>query len=670
MNKRIVLIFTTIALFFTLFVCIQEAKFSRDAEAGLRSQAEVMALNLWLFNSDVTKQSLDFLAKLNNYKSAEITDFTGLPFATANPIELTEFSKILLKVGLIKTKTLSLAITYNSKDIGTMAVEKYNLQIYDYLYLLSILILFMILVIALDRIDHINTNLETIVANKTDTLKRSEESLLVTLNSIGEGLLAVDETGTVVRLNAVAKNIIGCQNGECIGKSIQDIIYTDDIELNSLFSFDQIEKINRIGVISVQKVDKTISATVSPIIDNEGKRIGVVYVLSDITEKLRNEENLKHSQKMESVGRLAGGVAHDFNNMLGGILGAAELLKDETPEHAHDLISLITESADRAAGLTGKLLAFSRKGKTESSPVNVHQAIASAISILSHSVSKKIKIIANLTAEESVVIGDIGQLQNCFLNMGINSSHAIFDSGEIEFSTRTVIYTGLELEKYCLPISAGKYVEITVRDSGSGISEENKQKIFEPFFTTKEQGKGTGLGLSAVHGTVLDHNGAITVESELGEGTSFHIFLPVSNICELVSDDIKQAAFLKFGGTALVIDDEPVMRETARLHLQKAGFVVVTAVDGQDGVEKYIKHHEAIDLVIVDMIMPRMDGRETLKAIKEHSPNLPVILTSGFTRTGEFEDFRKIGFHDVLCKPYKMSELVRICSSALESHAK
>ncbi len=668
MNKRVLTIFGIVLIWFILFVISKERKFHDDSVSGLRNQVEVIAVNLWMFNVDATTLQIEFLSKLNDYRFAKITDFTGEPFAQSTPIELSGFSEFLSKIKLIRTEKFNSDITYGEKVIGSIEIEKYNLVIYDYLYLFSILLLFMILVIVLDRLDHINCNLEAIVAGKTETLKRSEESLQVTLNSIGEGLLAVDEHGLIVQLNAVAAKILGTTFEESYGTPLTHIIHTVDYDLSELFKAESRDKQICIGVIHMQNSEVTISATASPIIDNEGLRVGVVYVLSDITEKLRYEENLKHSQKMESIGRLAGGVAHDFNNMLGGILGAAELLKYDMPDEGHELITLITESAERAAGLTGKLLSFSRKGKVESSSIDVHAALSSAVSILSHSVSKKIQIVQDFSADESGVIGDLGQLQNCFLNLGINSSHAIAETGIIEFKTRTIIYTGTVLEQHQLDITPGTYVEIIVKDNGSGISEEHLNNIFEPFFTTKEQGKGTGLGLSAVHGTVLEHNGAITVESELGVGTSFHIFLPIAASADQREVAVQPRTFEERKGTTiLVVDDEPVMRETARLHLQKAGFVVLTAVNGKDGVEKYTMNRDTIDLVIVDMIMPEMDGRDTFIALKEMNPVLPIILTSGFSRSGDFEDFRKMGFYDVLSKPYKITDLIQSCHEAMDS---
>lgn len=388
----------------------------------------------------------------------------------------------------------------------------------------------------------------------------------------------------------------------------------------------------------------------------------------DISEQRKLEERILQMEKMDAIGQLAGGIAHDFNNMLGGVIGGAELLSLRVPaddQEAKTFLDMILNSAQRAAELSGKLLAFARQNMIHSSPVDVHESIRDAVVILENTIDKRISIHSRLTASSSIVIGDGSQLQSVFLNLGINSSHAMPNGGELLFFSREVDLS----EEYCresiFKLTPGSYIDVEVTDTGCGIQPHNLTKIFEPFFTTKEQGKGTGLGLAAAYGIIQQHNGSITVYSEVDKGTCFHILLPLS--ATVTRGASSEEATVPGHGTILLVDDEPVMRTVGEQMLTRCGYHVILADSGMTALQAYKDHLGEIDLVILDMIMPQMNGRDCFYEIKKLCPQQRVILASGFSRFDDIDDLNVHGLCGLIHKPFHRTELSRAVHQALIS---
>jgi PAS domain S-box-containing protein len=389
----------------------------------------------------------------------------------------------------------------------------------------------------------------------------------------------------------------------------------------------------------------------------------------DVTEKKRLSEMLHQSQKLEAVGQLAGGVAHDFNNSLSAIIGAAELLREDnvSADDRIDYLNLILSAAERAGVLTKKLLAFSRKGGKSTALVNVVDVVKDAVAILRRTLDKRVEIQIDNQAPRAIVVGDDALLQNVLINIGINAGHAMPDGGTL---TVHLAVTLLD-EDYCLhspfAIQPGNYLQIDIRDTGCGMSPEVQQRIFEPFFTTKGQGHGTGLGLAAVYGTIQDHHGAITVYSELGGGTVFHVYLPLAPY-----DTVPPSTEVpvEFGsGTLLVIDDEDLIRITAKALLEGLGYTVLVAENGRAGVDLLSERRGEIKLIILDMIMPVMGGREALKKIREIDATVPVLVCSGFSKEGDLSAMRDLGPFGFLHKPFRRVELSRVVAEALRGRS-
>ncbi len=384
----------------------------------------------------------------------------------------------------------------------------------------------------------------------------------------------------------------------------------------------------------------------------------IFAAVRDISEQRLLEDELRQAQKMEAVGQLAGGVAHDFNNMLAAILGNAELLlrrAEGNPEMAGPA-KVIVEATERAAGLTGRLLAFARKGHRPKALIDVHQAIAAAVDLLRPGLDRRIDLRLDLAATLATVEGDATQIQHVILNLGLNARDAMPDGGVLTISTCDDELSEGNPLSAVFPLPPGSCLRISVCDTGPGMSAEVKARAFEPFFTTKEPGKGTGLGLSLAYATAIDHAGAIAIVSEPGQGARIDLRLPVQAGQVAVPNPIALSAAPRSGLTILVADDEPDLRHLVEEGLTDLGYQVRCAVDGHEAVEIFRRDHADLAAVILDMVMPRLNGREALAAMRGIDPHVPIVLCSGYSEplgdgsSGPAPDA-------FVAKPYRFTEL-------------
>jgi signal transduction histidine kinase/ActR/RegA family two-component response regulator len=378
----------------------------------------------------------------------------------------------------------------------------------------------------------------------------------------------------------------------------------------------------------------------------------------------RSNEQLSQSEKMRAIGQLAGGVAHDFNNQLCGIMGFTELLIEglKDPTHKGYAANIMT-SATRASSLIRQLLAFSRKGKYVSMPTDVHKVIQEVVELLNHSVDKRIEIQRYLEATPSIVLTDQAQIQSALLNLGLNARDAMPEGGELFFRTCVVTFAAGHPDEELKP---GRYVQISVTDTGIGMDPATMKRLFEPFFTTKEVGKGTGLGLASAYGTIKNHGGTIRVYSELGRGSTFRVYLPVleASGAALVVPEVAEPAPTGHG-RILIVDDEPVILEIATAMLRKLGYEVTACGDSREALELYRKDWRTFDLVISDMVMPKMGGRDLFLAMRQINPGIKALLSSGFSMNGEADGILDQGVMAFLHKPYLWAELAQSVASVL-----
>ena len=456
-------------------------------------------------------------------------------------------------------------------------------------------------------------------------------------------------------MNRTFEQIAGRSSVELHGLSLPEVGFVFDQKQYSEFrhkleSFGMVEDAQtRVRQPNGHERNVVYSSTA---IEFEGEA-AVLTAVMDVTTTRALEDQLRQAQKMDVVGQLAGGIAHDFNNMLGAILGNAELLSIELQEGSElqQYVGTILRGAQRATELTRKLLAFSRKAKVLTTPADIHHTIREAISLLERSFDPRITIQQRLQATERIVVGDPTLLQNVFMNLAVNSRDAMPDGGSLSFATSNIELDAQYCRNHPFHLRPGLYVEIDISDTGWGMSRDVLDRVFEPFFTTKPVGKGTGLGLAAVYGTVKEHNGAISVSSEPGVGTVFKVFLPVDRGQILQRDDEEEV--IQGSGTILVVDDESVVRRTARSLLVSMGYDVLLAAGGEEAVEIYRQHGSRIKLVLLDMVMPVLNGRDTFARLRELDPEARVLFTSGFSYEERLDDLLALGACGFVQKPYR-----------------
>lgn len=383
-------------------------------------------------------------------------------------------------------------------------------------------------------------------------------------------------------------------------------------------------------------------------------------------EQAKIQEHMQQVQKLEAIGQLAGGVAHDFNNLLVGILGYSNLLKLESERGTltYDAARTIEKAAERAAELTQQLLGFARRGKHQNVQVNMHTLIQEALRLLGRTMDKNIRITQKLSAAKPLVMGDPSQLQQVLLNLAVNARDAMPDGGRllVESSMKVLDETFCRTHPGAV---TGHYLMIQVTDTGCGIPAEISGRIFEPFFTTKEQGKGTGLGLAMVYGIIKNHGGYITVESLVGSGSTFCIYLPCAMEPEITTADIEPPAPNMGTGNVLVVDDEEVVRKVSRQMLERLGYSVRTFSSGFEAMQFFAEHSREVNLVLLDMLMPEMSGQETFRRMKQVDPQVRAILFSGYGLNEKAQEIMDEGMLGFLHKPFNLKELSEALSSAM-----
>jgi len=398
-----------------------------------------------------------------------------------------------------------------------------------------------------------------------------------------------------------------------------------------------------------------------------GNPVRILGTHVDITEqKLAAEENKKleeqlfQAQKMESIGRLAGGIAHDFNNILTGIMGYSEVLlskfKDSSTKESN-AAGMIMESAERAAHLTHQLLGFAREGKFNPVPLKINEVIVDSMKVAEKIFEKNVQLNLNLGNKVKTIKADKTQVEQILMNMIINANDAMPLGGNMSIRTTNELLD----EKFVENIEnfeAGQYVKLTISDDGTGIPKEIQSKIFEPFFTTKDLGRGTGLGLANVYGIMKNHNGHVNVYSEEGLGTTFSIYFPASD--EKVNEQVEDLTIKKGNENILVVDDEETVRFLEKELIESLGYSVITAKDGTDAIHIFNEKKDVIDLVILDMLMPKMAGSETYRELKKIDKNVKAILVSGFSKNDKVKEILDAGINGFLQKPFKLHELSKI----------
>ncbi|WP_456370943.1 hybrid sensor histidine kinase/response regulator, partial [Thermodesulfatator atlanticus] len=520
--------------------------------------------------------------------------------------------------------------------------------------------------------EKINKSQEELLLER-EKLKASETKYRTLFEFAPDGHVITTADGKIISCNNAFRQLVGLdkdENPDSIQEFYVDLNEREKI-LDELFGVGEVR--NR-EVLFRRKDGKEIPVLVSqrligisalqydiPVEYQEA--ILVFAVIRDISKLKEMERQLLQAQKMESIGLLAGGIAHDFNNILAAISGYNELLKNNLKDpKLLRYTEIIEKSTKRAADLVSNLLAFARAGKYQVEPLNLNDIVDEVISFLKHSLDKKIVLRKEISAKLPIIMADSSQINQVLLNLCLNARDAILSQGggQIIIRTRTTIFDNTHIFITGDKAPPGEYVVLEVEDTGPGIPHDIIDKIFEPFFTTKPVGEGSGLGLSVVYGIVRNHGGFVDVSSRPGK-TKFTIFFPKAEQINKAKQDIVSsftAKELNGDATVLIVDDEDEVRELTRVVLEEHGYCVFEAKDGQEALTILQTKNGKIDLVLLDLIMPGVDGKETFYSLKEIAPRVKVILLSGYVADKSVQKLLSEGADAFLSKPYRIQDLL------------
>jgi len=383
-----------------------------------------------------------------------------------------------------------------------------------------------------------------------------------------------------------------------------------------------------------------------------------IVILKDVTEEKRREVQIRQAQKMEAIGTLAGGIAHEFNNLLMGIQGNTSLmlLSIDSSNRQYKRLENIGKLVQSGSRLTDQLLGYAREGRYEIKPANLNELVEETSETIGRT-KKKITVHRDLANNLFMIDADRKQIEQTLLNLYINAADAMPEGGNLFLKTMNVTHKDIGINTH--NPKPGNYAMLVVRDTGTGMDEKTRERIFDPFFSTKETGQGTGLGLAAAYGIIKGHGGYIDAKSRKGKGTTFKIYLPAKEPGDKTEGvgvgETSEASVPR--GTILLVDDEEIVREVAQEMLKVMGYEVLTAKGGKDAIKIYKKNGDTIDLVLLDMVMPDIGGSEVYDRLKEKNPGIKVLLSSGYGIDGEAMEIMERGCHGFIQKPFKISDL-------------
>ncbi len=511
-----------------------------------------------------------------------------------------------------------------------------------------------------------------------ETLRESEELYRLLVETMNDGLGMQDMNGCFTYVNHKLCEMTGFSREELIGRTVPEFLdKKNKAYFNGIVGDSRMHGLNSFEIEVLKKDGESLPVIISPqtLKNSEGLLKGYFAVIVDISRRREDEDarrrmeaQLQQAQKMESIGTLAGGISHDFNNSLQAILGYTQMLLIDTEkmDTTHSRLLQIEKAAKRAGELTRQLLAFSRKVESRLAPTDLNHEVRQIEGLLQRTTLKMIDIELVLQQDLKVVSADPSQIEQMIMNLAINARDAMGEEGKITIKTENMTVD----EDYCrnhYGIISGDYVLLTFSDTGHGMDEDTLEHIFEPFFTTKAPGKGTGLGLPMVYGLVKKHDGYIECESRPGEGTSFKIYFPViKDIITEMSRDEEQKSIPGGKETVLLIDDEVLVRDLGEHMLQKFGYTVLTAPGSESGLRIYREKKDDISLVILDMIMPGMGGRRCFEEIVKINPGARVIIASGYSADGNIKGLLASGAKGFINKPFNVREMLVKVREALD----
>jgi PAS domain S-box-containing protein len=504
-----------------------------------------------------------------------------------------------------------------------------------------------------------------IVEQRTAALRASEAKYRSVIENLEQNVFLKDRDFRFVVANGPFCAGLGRPEGEILGKTDFDFY---PAELAAKYRADDTRVLADGRRLEVEEENleggrpRVVRVVKTPVKDDKGRAVGVLGIFWDVTEQRALEAQLRQAQKIEAVGRLAGGVAHDFNNLLTVILGNTALVLSRLgPDDPHrELLVAVEKAGTRAAQLTRQLLGFSRRAPLRAEPVALTVCVQETIHLLRRAIDPRVTLEVDMAPDLWPVPADPTLMAQALLNLCLNARDAMPEGGRLWLRAKNV-ELGPDATRLHREERAGRFVRLSVEDAGGGIPPEVRPHIFEPFFTTKGPGAGTGLGLAMVFGIVKQHQGWIDCQSEVGHGTRFDIYLPCQGSA---AGPAAAPAPARGTETILLADDEPMIRTLGRRILERCGYQVLLAEDGEQAVEAYVRDRGRIDLVILDLTMPRLSGRDAFRRLREIDPAVGVLFASGYSAdSGDEELGRGLGF---VGKPYRPDDLAHTVRTALD----
>jgi len=499
-------------------------------------------------------------------------------------------------------------------------------------------------------------------------LRQSEAQKQAILDGITTSLIYFNEDKEILWANNAAANSVNKTPEEIIGRTCHELC----TDLKSLCDNCPAEKAFRTRTTEqtiIHSPDGKIWNTkAEPVFDDKKNLTGVIKIAHDITEKSRLADQLKHAQKMESLGTLAGGVAHDFNNILSIIMNYAQIALFQIPEtHNEALQSIdhIKTASRRAKDMVDQILSFSRQTEIEKKPVKVQLIIESALEFIRASLPSTVEIVQNIDTETSTIMGDSTQIQQIIMNLCTNAHHAMGAKGGLLEVTLSRVEANRNRDPALAELKPGHYLLLCISDTGCGMNDATVKRIFDPYFTTKEKGTGTGMGLAVVHGIVKNHGGTIRVYSEPGKGSTFHVYLP------MIQSEAKPAAkaiesFPRGIDRILFVDDEEEITVSGKKILELLGYEVTASTNPVEALETYRANPDNFDLVITDMGMPIMTGEMLAKELMNIRPDLPIILCTGYSEELSEKRAKELGIKKFAMKPLEIRDLANTVRKVLD----
>jgi len=513
------------------------------------------------------------------------------------------------------------------------------------------------------------------LSQANDDLQTARSTFESIFDSIPDALLLVDIERRITAVNGGFTETFGYTAEEVIGLP-SSVIYESEAEYErqgrARYNLSA-EQRSEPYTVTYRRKDGTLlpGETMGTIVVSPtGDKLGFFGLIHDISERLRQDESIRQTQKLEALGTLSGGIAHDFNNILAAILGFGEII-DEDAEQGSELkgdIQEILQAAQRAKDMVAQILTFSRKGESVREPVQMHLVVGEVMRLLRHTLPTTIEINQHLEAKNDTVLADPTQLHQVCLNLGTNAHHAMRGAaGRLTVTLRMVEIDDARAAE--LPsLTPGPHVLLTVQDTGIGMDAQTASKVFEPFFTTKPQGEGTGLGMAVVHGIVTSHRGAIVLESRLGEGTRVEVYLPRVAGREDVQEDVESAGQVPLAPSSvrvLIVDDEPALVRVFDRVFRKMGHTTECVTSSVLALERFREAPEAFDLIFTDQTMPEMSGSTLVGELLAIRPDLPIIICTGHSDTLDDARAQQLGARALLAKPISPSELMQAVQDAL-----